>query len=129
LRRRLQEKEDARLGAQEHFDSLQQEVDVKTKQLKKLWAKVQAAQMQKERLHQECTDERDELTQTTVESWVAIFHLGSTQLLRYGQQDVLQRELKLRLLMIEHFIPPEDVAKVRIVGCERKTNTRSIIPV
>ncbi len=31
------------------------------------------------------------------------------------EQDVLQRELKLRLLMIEHFIPPEDVAKVEAV--------------
>lgn len=43
LARELAEKEEANLQLEEHFSSLQEEVEVKTKKLKKLWAKYQGA--------------------------------------------------------------------------------------
>lgn len=43
LARELAEKEEANLQLEEHFSSLQEEVEVKTKKLKKLWNKYQAA--------------------------------------------------------------------------------------
>ena len=46
MQRKLQEKEERRMEAQETFSSLQQEVDVKTKKLKKVWAKLQATQQE-----------------------------------------------------------------------------------
>jgi hypothetical protein len=44
LARELAEKEEANLQLEEHFSSLQEEVEVKTKKLKKLWGKFQQAQ-------------------------------------------------------------------------------------
>jgi kinesin family protein 3/17 len=44
LARELAEKEEANLQLEEHFSSLQEEVEVKTKKLKKLWNKFQQAQ-------------------------------------------------------------------------------------
>jgi len=41
LGRELAEKEEANLQLEEHFSSMQEEVEVKTKKLKKLWAKYQ----------------------------------------------------------------------------------------
>ena len=43
LRRELAEKEEANLQLEEHFSSMQEEVEVKTKKLKKLFAKYQGA--------------------------------------------------------------------------------------
>lgn len=43
LARELAEKEDAHLTLEEQYSSLQEEVEVKTKKLKKLWNKWQAA--------------------------------------------------------------------------------------
>lgn len=43
LARELAEKEEANLQLEEHFSSLQEEVEVKTKKLKKLWTKYQSA--------------------------------------------------------------------------------------
>ncbi len=43
LARELAEKEELNLQLEEHFSSLQEEVEVKTKKLKKLWNKYQAA--------------------------------------------------------------------------------------
>lgn len=39
----MAEKEEANLQLEEHFSSLQEEVEVKTKKLKKLWNKYQIA--------------------------------------------------------------------------------------
>ena len=43
MARELAEKEEANLQLEEHFSSLQEEVEVKTKKLKKLWTKFQSA--------------------------------------------------------------------------------------
>ena len=43
LAQELAEKEEANLQLEEHFSSLNEEVEVKTKKLKKLWAKYQGA--------------------------------------------------------------------------------------
>lgn len=43
LARELAEKEEAHITLEEHYSSLQEEVEVKTKKLKKLWNKWQAA--------------------------------------------------------------------------------------
>ena len=46
LSRELAEKEEANLQLEEHFSSLQEEVEVKTKKLKKLFTKYQQAQQE-----------------------------------------------------------------------------------
>lgn len=53
LARELAEKEEANLQLEEHFSSLQEEVEVKTKKLKKLWSKFQAATQEVQDLQQE----------------------------------------------------------------------------
>jgi kinesin family member 3B len=53
LARELAEKEEMNLQLEEHFSSLQEEVEVKTKKLKKLWAKYQAAAREAQDLQQE----------------------------------------------------------------------------
>lgn len=53
LARELAEKEEAALQLEEHFSSLQEEVDVKTKKLKKLWQKYQAAVREAQDLQEE----------------------------------------------------------------------------
>lgn len=53
LARELAEKEEANLQLEEHFSSLQEEVEVKTKKLKKLWAKYQGAVREAQDLQEE----------------------------------------------------------------------------
>jgi kinesin family protein 3/17 len=53
LARELAEKEEANLQLEEHFSSLQEEVEVKTKKLKKLWNKCQAAEREAKDLQEE----------------------------------------------------------------------------
>ena len=53
LARELAEKEEANLQLEEHFSSLQEEVEVKTKKLKKLWSKYQAATHEAKDLQEE----------------------------------------------------------------------------
>jgi kinesin family protein 3/17 len=94
--------------AQETFSSLQQEVDVKSKQLKKAWDKVVAARKQKSGLfstvspfpcmlirldmRDDMDRERQELVQTLSD---------------------LQLQLKLKQTVLEHFIPDEELRKIR----------------
>jgi kinesin family protein 3/17 len=89
LARELAEKEEANLQLEEHFSSLQEEVEVKTKKLKKLWTKFQTAQREVEDLQSE-------------------FQLEKTDLLETIRQ--LSRTVKLKELIIANFIP-EDYAK------------------
>lgn len=49
----LAEKEEMNMQLEEHFSSLQEEVEVKTKKLKKLWAKYQGAIRETQDLQQE----------------------------------------------------------------------------
>jgi kinesin family member 3B len=53
LARELAEKEEMNLQLEEHFSSLQEEVEVKTKKLKKLWSKYQAAVQETQDLQEE----------------------------------------------------------------------------
>ena len=73
------------------FTSLQQEVDFKTKKLKKYFAKYQSLKQEISDLNESNTKERQELEQAQTE---------------------LQRDLKLRQLIIENFIPKEELEKL-----------------
>ncbi|XP_041365855.1 kinesin-like protein KIF3B [Gigantopelta aegis] len=92
IQQKLEEKEEFTVGMQETYASLQQEVDVKTKKLKKLFNKLQVTKREIQDLQEEHVKERQELEQTQME---------------------LTRELKLKLLIIENFIPPEEKTKVQ----------------
>ncbi|KAJ8008742.1 hypothetical protein DPEC_G00081580 [Dallia pectoralis] len=73
------------------FSSLQQEVEVKTKKLKKLYAKLQSVKAEIQDVNDEHVRSRQELEQT---------------------QNELTRELKFKYLIIENFIPPEEKNKI-----------------
>ncbi|XP_024146704.1 kinesin-like protein KIF3C [Oryzias melastigma] len=79
------------LELRETFTSLQQEVEAKTKKLKKLYSKLQC-------IKAEIKDMNDE-------------HVGSRQELEQTQNE-LTRELKFKYLIIENFIPPEEKNKI-----------------
>ncbi|XP_076004835.1 kinesin-like protein KIF3C [Genypterus blacodes] len=73
------------------FTSLQQEVEAKTKKLKKLYAKLQCIKAEIHDVNEEHVRSRQELEQT---------------------QNELTRELKFKYLIIENFIPPEEKNKI-----------------
>lgn len=75
----------------ETFSSLQQEVEAKTKKLKKLYAKLQCIKAEIKDVNDEHVRSRQELEQT---------------------QNELTRELKFKYLIIENFIPPEEKNKI-----------------
>ncbi|XP_028857943.1 kinesin-like protein KIF3C isoform X2 [Denticeps clupeoides] len=85
----LQDEETMEL--RETFSSLQQEVELKTKKLKKLYAKLQAVKAEIQDVNDEHVRTRQELEQT---------------------QNELTRELKFKYLIIENFIPPEEKNKI-----------------
>ena len=80
----IEEQEGTRLDLQQTFHSLQQEVDVKTKKLKKLFQRLQAVK-------REIGDAAEE------------FHQQRRQLEDSGA--ALRKELKLKTLVIDSFIP------------------------
>lgn len=92
IQQKLEEKEESAVELQETYVSLQQEVEVKTKKLKKLFAKLQATKQEIQDLQEEHVKERQELEQT---------------------QNELTRELKLKMLIIENFIPSEEKTKIQ----------------
>ncbi|KAK5917162.1 hypothetical protein CgunFtcFv8_012073 [Champsocephalus gunnari] len=79
------------LEMRETFSSLQQEVEHKTKKLKRLYAKLQLVKAETRDVIDEHVVIRQELEQTQTE---------------------LTRELKYKYLLIENFIPPEDKNKI-----------------
>ncbi|XP_029984859.1 kinesin-like protein KIF3C isoform X2 [Sphaeramia orbicularis] len=79
------------LELRETFTSLQQEVEAKTKKLKKLYAKLQCIKAEIQDVNDEHVRSRQELEQT---------------------QNELTRELKFKYLIIENFIPPEEKNKI-----------------
>ncbi|XP_078723009.1 kinesin-like protein KIF3B [Lampetra fluviatilis] len=93
--REIQQKMEARdeetLELRETFTTLQQEVEMKTKKLKKLFAKLQAIKSEITDLQDEHSKERQEQEQS---------------------QNEFTRELKLKCLIIENFIPPEEKTKL-----------------
>ncbi|KAJ8360924.1 hypothetical protein SKAU_G00174490 [Synaphobranchus kaupii] len=79
------------LELKETYSSLQQEVDIKTKKLKKLFAKLQAVKSEIQDVQDDHVKQRQDLEQT---------------------QNELTRELKLKQLIIENFIPMEEKNKI-----------------
>lgn len=91
MQQKLEEKEGSAVEMQETYQSLQQEIEVKTKKLKKLFSKLQGTKQEIQDLQEEHSKERQELEQT---------------------QEELTRDLKLKLLIIENFIPVEEKQKL-----------------
>eukprot|EP01137_Pigoraptor_chileana_P035052 Opistho-2@28502 len=91
LQQRLEARNEEKVDLEGKFGSLQEEVDGNTKKLKKLWAKVMGAKGEIDDLQEEFKREREDLLQTTYE---------------------LSRELKLKSIIIDNFIPPEEVVKI-----------------
>jgi len=87
----LAEKEEMNLQLEEHFSSLQEEVEVKTKKLKKLWGKYQAATREAQDLQEEFQTERSDMLDTIRQ---------------------LSRTLKLKDLIIQNFIPEETAKSI-----------------
>ncbi|KAJ3084839.1 kinesin-domain-containing protein [Rhizoclosmatium globosum] len=91
LQQRLENRQELQLQMEENYASLQEEVDVKSKKLKKLWAKVQAAKAEISDLQDEFRNEREDLLDTIRE---------------------LSRELSLKVSVIDNFIPLEESRKI-----------------
>ncbi|XP_071795698.1 kinesin-II 95 kDa subunit-like [Asterias amurensis] len=91
MQQKLEENEENTEEIHKTFTSLQQEVDIKTKKLKKLFAKLQLTKSEIQDLQEEHARERQEMEQT---------------------QNELTRELKLKMLIIENFIPHEEKNKI-----------------
>jgi kinesin family protein 3/17 len=91
LARDLAEKEEMNLQLEEHFSSLQEEVEVKTKKLKKLWTKYQGAIREAQDLQEEFQTERSDMLDTIRE---------------------LSRNIKLKDTIIQNFIPDETARSI-----------------
>ncbi|KAL2913031.1 hypothetical protein HK105_207486 [Polyrhizophydium stewartii] len=91
LQQQLNQKQEAQLQLEESYASLQEEVDVKTKKLKKLWSKLQEIKSEINDVKDEFRIEREDLLDTIRE---------------------LSRELSLKMAVIENFVPPEERVKV-----------------
>ncbi|XP_034027992.1 kinesin-like protein KIF3B [Thalassophryne amazonica] len=84
IQQQMECRDEETLELKETYTSLQQEVDIKTKKLKKLFAKLQAVKAEIHDIQEEHINQRQELEQT---------------------QNELTRDLKLKHLIIENFIP------------------------
>lgn len=91
IQQQMENRDEETLELKETYSSLQQEVDIKTKKLKKLFSKLQAVKSEIHDLQEEHIKERQELEQT---------------------QNELTRELKLKHLIIENFIPMKEKNKI-----------------
>jgi kinesin family protein 3/17 len=91
LQQKLEVKQELQLQMEENYASLQDEVDAKSKKLKKLWAKLQAAKAEINDLQDEFRNEREDLLDTIRE---------------------LSRELGLKVAIIENFIPADESRKI-----------------
>uniref|UniRef100_A0A1A8FJL4 Kinesin-like protein n=4 Tax=Nothobranchius korthausae TaxID=1143690 RepID=A0A1A8FJL4_9TELE len=90
IQQQMESRDEETLELKETYSSLQQEVDIKTKKLKKLFSKLQAVKAEIQDIQEEHIKERQDLEQT---------------------QNELTRELKLKHLIIENFIPVEEKNK------------------
>ncbi|XP_030642735.1 kinesin family member 3Cb [Chanos chanos] len=85
------EQDEETLELRETFSTLQQEVELKTKKLKKMYAKLQLVRAEMVDIIDEHVTARQELEQT---------------------QNELTKEMKFKNLIIENFIPPEEKNKI-----------------
>lgn len=90
-RRELAEKDEALLVAEEKYASLEDEIEGKTKKLKKAIKKYQQAKQEVSDLQHEFQQEREDMLDTIRE---------------------YEKQLKLKMLIIDNFIPVEEVAKI-----------------
>ncbi|XP_034947079.1 kinesin-like protein KIF3B [Chelonus insularis] len=91
MQQKLEDEESTFLGMRETYTTLQQEVDVKSKKLRKCFAKLQALKQELEDINGEYNRDRRELEET---------------------QHDLMKELKLKYLIIDNFIPVEEKHKI-----------------
>ncbi|OXU29727.1 hypothetical protein TSAR_016159 [Trichomalopsis sarcophagae] len=91
MQQKLEDQELTTLGVRETFTTLQQEVDVKSRKLRKYYAKLQVLKQDLDDVTNEYNRDRRELEQT---------------------QHELMKELKLKYLIIDNFIPVEEKHKI-----------------
>ncbi|KAJ8687373.1 hypothetical protein QAD02_023167 [Eretmocerus hayati] len=91
MQQKLEDEELTTLGVRETFTNLQQEVDVKSRRLRKYYAKLQVLKQDLDDVTNEYNRDRRELEQT---------------------QHELMKELKLKYLIIDNFIPVEEKHKI-----------------
>ncbi|KAJ3321704.1 Kinesin-like protein kif3b [Boothiomyces sp. JEL0866] len=91
LEKRIEAKQEVQLQLEENFSSLQEEVEVKTKKLKKLWSKLQEVKEEINDIKDEFRIEKEDLLDTIRE---------------------LSRELELKITITENFIPEEEQRKL-----------------
>ncbi|KAG4085752.1 kinesin-domain-containing protein [Neocallimastix lanati (nom. inval.)] len=91
LQRQLELKQETQLQMEEHYASLQEEADVKSRKLQKLWKRFQALKSEICDLQDEFRKEREDLLDTIRE---------------------ISRDLNLKTSIIENFIPEKDRAKI-----------------
>eukprot|EP00802_Teleaulax_amphioxeia_P005785 Tamp_05789.p1 GENE.Tamp_05789~~Tamp_05789.p1 ORF type:complete len:848 (-),score=228.85 Tamp_05789:334-2757(-) len=91
LNAQLREKEEIAAAAAEKYSSVEDEVAVKTKKLKKLWSRYEQTKGEVKELHKEFLLEKEDLLDTIRE------------------QD---RQLKLLNLIVSNFVPPEEKKKI-----------------
>merc|ERR1719509_160426 len=89
--RQLEEQEEKGVELERTYSSLQQEVEVKTRKLRKLFTKLQTVKQDIVDVTDEYNRDRRDLQMT---------------------QEELLKELKLKYLIIENFIPPEEKERV-----------------
>ncbi|RWS23468.1 hypothetical protein B4U80_02004 [Leptotrombidium deliense] len=107
---KLEEKEESTLEVRETFSSLQQEVELKKRKLKKLFAKLQLVKAEIKDAQEANARERRELEEL---------------------QSELMKELKLKYLVIENFIPMDEKNKLlsRVVYDDDEEDWKLMKPV
>lgn len=91
MQQKLEDEELTMLGVKETYTNLQQEVDVKSRKLRKCFTKLQVLKQELEDVTNDFNRDRRDLEQT---------------------QHELMKELKLKYLIIENFIPEEEKNKI-----------------
>ena len=91
IKEMLESKQEKQMQLEDTYASLQEEVDVKSKKLKKLWTKVQAVRNEITEMKDDFRKEREELLETIRE---------------------LTKEIALKAEIIDHFIPADERKKI-----------------
>lgn len=91
MQQKLEDEELTMVGVRETYTTLQQEVDVKSRKLRKCFTKLQALKQELDDVTNDFNRDRRDLEQT---------------------QHELMKELKLKYLIIENFIPEEEKNKI-----------------
>ena len=86
IRQKLESQDEEVLDYKENFSSLQQEIDYKTRKLRKMYARWQSVRQEIGELSDEFSRQRSELEET---------------------QEELMKELRLKQLIINNFVPPD----------------------